>query len=147
MANPNEFAESMRGPAIAPKTMQTIKLYAAGVTTSDNVASFIVPQSGRIVALGWACYSAATAIGQGITWQVSQQSTGQFATNDARGIIGELVGANQFASATSGNIEAWHKTEPVAGISVKAGDRIYLHRQATVGTAASAVANVTVQIV
>lgn len=123
-----------------------LKLYASGTATADNVASSIVPYTGRIVLISWALDGIATGVvGFSQMFQVSMQSTGQFATNDARNIIDECVIGGDGAITAANNNICVNKTTMVEGWSVKAGDRIYLHRLA-VTVASSLRANVNLGI-
>ena len=106
-----------------------IKLYATGTATADSVASIIVPQSGKVVALDWSgTHITAAASGGATIFQLSQQSTSQFALNDARGIVGEFVCGSPSAAVVAGADNKY--TSISGGIEVKAGDKLYLHRQA-----------------
>ena len=104
-----------------------LKLYATGVTTADAVASLIVPYSGRIVCINWSWFATTTgAVGGGQTFQLSAQSTGQFATSDVRNVLDELCATSD--CVTTGIACGGNKYSMLAGYAVKAGDKIYLHR-------------------
>jgi len=119
----------------------SIKLYASGTGTADAVASFIVPLSGAIIQVNWALYATISGGGGTITFfQLSAQSTAQFALSDVRGIIDEcaIVG-----SAATG-LPAWeNKVSILPGVRFNAGDKVYLHRLSVLAPA-TLVANVNI---
>jgi hypothetical protein len=103
-----------------------IKLYAAGIITADNVASAIMPVSAAVIGVNWAWRGVTNgAVGGAQLFQLSSQSTGQFALNDARNILDEFL-ASADVAVTVDNCGA-NKFTMLPGIKVAAGDKLYLH--------------------
>lgn len=108
--------------------MVQLKLYASGVSSGDAVASLIVPVSGKIVAVSWSMSGNTNGTnGMSQTYQLSQVSIGQFATNDARNIIDEAVLGSDCVSTTVWCVPV-NKYTSLPGIKVSAGDKLYMHR-------------------
>jgi len=121
--------------------MLAIKVYASGTTSADSVASFVVPVSGKLVLVTGALNVAGSTLPVA-TFQLASQSTSQWATNDARNIIAETtIAADSTSQIASANIGI-----PLPGVSVKAGDKLYLHRLIT-GTVSGSLANLNLWIV
>jgi len=121
--------------------MLAIKIYASGTTSADSVASFVVPVSGKLVLVTGAINCAGSTLPV-VTFQLASQSTSQWATNDARNILCEAtVASDSTAQITSANVAI-----PLPGVSVKAGDKIYLHRLVT-GTVTGSLLNLNLWIV
>jgi len=121
-----------------------IKLYAAGATTSDSVASAIVPIACAAVLISWSFTGITTGtVGASIMFQLAAQSTGQFATNDARNIVDEC----SFTSdcVTTGVACGTNKVSQISGFRFAAGDKIYLHRFVLVAGFNPCNANVVIQ--
>jgi hypothetical protein len=113
--------------------MYAVKVYATGTTTADSVASFIVPLSGKLVLITGAILIAGTVLPTS-KLQFASQSTSQWALNDSRNIITECcLAADSTSQIASTNIGL-----PIPGLSLKAGDKVYLHRQVS-GTISSCV--------
>jgi hypothetical protein len=121
--------------------MLAIKVYATGTTSADSVASFVVPVSGKLVLVTGAVNVAGSTLPV-VTFQLSSQSTSQWATNDARNILAETT----LASDSTSQIASSNIGIPLPGHPVKAGDKIYLHRLVT-GTVSSSLANLNLWIV
>lgn len=115
--------------------MLAIKAYATGTTSADSVCSFIVPVSGRLVLITGTINLAGTALPT-VNFQISVQSTSQWALNDARNILAE---ANLATDSTS-QIANANVGIPLPGYSLKAGDKIYVHRLVS-GTVTSTICN------
>lgn len=129
-----------RSGAFSQKSMVSIKLYATGTTTADNVASVICPTTGRLVAVNGVVRVIGSATPD-VLFQVSAQSTGQFATNDCRNVIAEFGVGSDATYYNSNTVSA-----VLPGYPVKAGDKLYLHRSVT-GTVTGSTANLTCWII
>ena len=122
-----------------------IKLYSGGIATADNVASAIVPVSAKIVSVSWSFYGTTTGtLGMAGLYQLSVQSTGQFLTNDCRNIIDEFAAFSD--CLTSGAACGTNKYSSIAGWSIKAGDKVYLHFYASGQAPGSARVNCLVNL-
>jgi hypothetical protein len=121
--------------------MLAIKIYATGTSSTDSIASFIVPVSGRIVLVTGTINLAGTVLPT-VNFQIASQSTSQWALNDTRNIIAE---ANLSADSTS-QIASANIGIPIPGVAVKAGDKIYVHRLVS-GTVSSAICNFNLWII
>lgn len=120
--------------------MLAIKVYASGTTTADSVASFVVPVSGKLVLVTGAINVAGGTLPV-ITFQLATQSTSQWATNDARNVLAEAT----LASDSTTQIGSANIGIPLPGISLKAGDKVYLHRLIT-GTVSASLINLNLWI-
>jgi len=121
-------------------TMLAIKAYATGTNTADSICSFIVPVSGRLVLVTGTINLAGTTLPT-VNFQIATQSTSQWATNDARNILCE---ANLATDSTS-QIASANVGIPLPGFSVKAGDKIYVHRLVS-GTVSASICNFNIWI-
>lgn len=104
----------------------SLKLYASNAASADAIASVIIPQSSQLVGVAWDLATTVSgAAGGGATWQLSTQSTGQFALNDARGIVDEFsYSSDCITSATNcgGNAQRL-----IQGWKFNSGEKLYLH--------------------
>ncbi|HIB63730.1 MAG TPA: hypothetical protein EYO33_01060 [Phycisphaerales bacterium] len=115
----------------------TLRLYGTpGVTTPvSNLASVIVPRSARLVGILMNKMVTAAAGDDFDFMQVSLVSIEQFTVNDAQGVLADLVTYINYATGAD-----WITTpsQMVGGMNVNvvAGQKIYLHCDAAVATAA-----------
>lgn len=107
--------------------MSVYQLYGSGAASADGVASLDIQFDGDIVA--WhasAQQSAADALSDGYAWQASFISTSMFASNDARGVIGNVNSRLGLLTSGGGNM-ATNTGMSGLNVPVVAGERIYLH--------------------
>ena len=122
-----------------------VKLYSASIATADNIASAIVPQTGLLASVSWSWAGITSGtVGGRTLFQLSLQSTGQFAVNDARNIIDEFS-ATSDCTTTTVNCGT-NKQTNIAGVKVNAGDKIYLH-QAVGAAFGTSTINCAIQVV
>ena len=116
-----------------------LSLYSAGTTTADAVASLVVPRSGRVTAISFGVYQLQGGGGGGeFSFELSAQSTSQFAVSEAQGRLGVCKSGTYISGAVSSNVIL-----QTGGIPVEAGQRIYLHRLSNANISAG---NIVVQI-
>lgn len=114
-----------------------IKLYASGITTTDNVASIIIPQTSTLVAVSWLGWGLLTgAVGCGMQLQITPMSSSSWTSNDARGIIDEFQTGGDKAT---GFFYQTQKLSQLPGLKFNAGDKINLHRLVLVAPASCVV--------
>lgn len=107
-------------------------MYAAGVVTSDNVASIDIPEDGNIVGIDW---TMVPGVGTGtfngtddIRVQLSFLSTSQFAQNDARAVISSVgMGVGALTGSGLGSVYVNKTIAFHEALDVAAGERLYLH--------------------
>lgn len=103
-----------------------IKIYAAGITTSDNVATIVVPVPSTLVEVRWnATGTNAGAVGTAVILQLSTMGTSSFSSNDVRGIIDEVALGSDKAINMAYNFS---NVTQIPGLRFAAGDVIRLHR-------------------
>lgn len=134
--------QAFQGQLILPKAqiMVSVKLYASGTSVADNVANFIAPISGRLVLVSGTVRVTGSST-PCVIWQLSLQSTSQFATNDVRNVLAEIE-----QSSDGTNYGTSVVALPIPGLPITAGEKVYLHRSAT-GTVGNSTANLNVWIV
>jgi len=120
--------------------MIACKMYASGTSSADAVATLNVPVNGKLVLVN-GCVRIAGSTTPGCLFQLSQQSTSQFASNDVRGIIAEIGNTSDTT-----NLNDVNAVTPTPGIPVEAGQKLYLHRLIT-GTVTTCLANLNLWIV
>jgi hypothetical protein len=108
-----------------------IKMYAAGVATADNVANVIIPMVSKIIGITYNINATkTTSVVSDVLFQLSVQSTSQFAVNDARNILLEvgLASISDISTNTAGGAGVNCGQALFPGIPVGPMDRLYLHR-------------------
>lgn len=120
--------------------MIACKMYASGTTSADAIATLNVPVNGKLVLCNAVVRVAGSAT-PGVLFQVSLQSTSQFASNDVRGILAEIGNTSDTT-----NLNDVNAVVPTPGIPVEAGQKIYLHRLVT-GTVSTGIINLNLWIV
>lgn len=107
-----------------------LKSYVSGTAATDAVLNPIMPVTGRLSGiLATIRYTVAAAATENVLFEFSQQSTSQFVTTDAQGVIG-YAGAGTTVS-TAGNVGVVSIFIPAFEIPVQAGSRLYVHRSTT----------------
>lgn len=111
-----------------------IKMYATGTGGAENaVAQIDIPMSGDLIGVQWAFAAEVDADQDTAECQLSFRSTGAFATNDDRGVISECRQEHQLT--TSGAVVSGiNFYSALPDIPVGAGERLYLHLNATAST-------------
>lgn len=107
--------------------MDVYKLYGAGSATADNVASLDIRHDGHIVAIAASiAVTAADALNDGFSVELSFGSTGGIATNDTTASLLVVRASQGFLTSGGGGV---HQHQSVSGIAVpvSAGERLYLH--------------------
>lgn len=116
-----------------------IGIYGAGTGgAQDGLASVDVPQDGNLVGIEWSVRNLLIdADGEAFAAQVSFGSTGAFSTNDTRQVISQVC-VGQADLVTSGYIvPSINQYTPLPNLRVAAGERLYLHTNASAGVSAS----------
>lgn len=109
-----------------------IKMYGAGDGDTDVLAQVDIPMSGSLIGLQWAVAADLDADVEYLVAQLSFRSTGTFTTNDDRGVISEVRA--QISLTTSGvSPVAINNYVPLPDIPIAAGERLYLHINASAG--------------
>lgn len=112
-----------------------IKLYASGVTSTDNVATTVIPIRANLVGVSWSINTINVgAVGSSTWYQLSTMSTSTWTNNDARGIVSEIMAGNDKAVNING-VQNWFI--PIPGITFEPGDILRLHRYALVAPSTS----------
>lgn len=112
------------------------KMYASGTASTDNITSFTMPRSARLVAVQWMFRGVVTgALTENVKYELSLQSTSQFTQAEALNVISTIAIVPFVATAGS---------QPTANlnfggfdIAIDSGAKIYLHRatDSALGTA------------
>ncbi len=118
-----------------------IQMFDAGSSTADAVASIDIPQNGKIVGIDWSVRGEGFAADADLVeYDLSFVSTNQRTTNDARGTISSIMLG--VSAATAAALVATYANKYVDlkdGISVSAGERLYLHLSASTNATASVI--------
>lgn len=125
--------------------VRAYKLYFTGATTASALASIQLPRAGQVVAVQWAVSVLHGAGVDGrVLYELSTSSVTTATTNDAPGNdLGHIaIGTTGIASSVS----AQNTTQP-CGVTLAAGDKLYIHCLAAGTAATSAVGAVIVYIV
>jgi hypothetical protein len=115
------------------------KVYATGTASADAILAFIVPKAGRLIGMQYSVRATvAAAATENVQFEVSLQSTSQFAVSDINNAILGYFGTGT-PTATAGNIN--FATGVLGGfdVPVEAATKIYVHRSTTAAFSAATV--------
>jgi hypothetical protein len=116
--------------------MRTRLLYAAASATGDNVCTYDVVSSTRLIAVQWAVHFTSITAASNSVILLSRAAASQFATNNVPDILSIYVMNSNFVTSglaqPQGNFLA-----PIDQV-LKTGDRIAMHYQET-GTVVAAI--------
>jgi len=107
------------------------KLYASGVASSDNILTYTMPRSLRLVAMQILLKgTVAAAVTEFAQFEISLASASQFTQAEAMGVIASVAVAAPSATATLVTFAQFN----IGGLDLQidAGAKIYVHRLATV---------------
>ena len=118
---------------------QVIQMRAQGTGGTENdVASVDIPEDGRISEVHITSRATLDADAEFSDVELSFISTGQFGTNDARGVIATV--GQQMGLLTSGaGITAINHVIPFQDLRVSGGERLHMHMQASAGVTTTCV--------
>jgi len=111
--------------------IQMFATLTAAVT--DSIANIDIPTNGRLIGVDWSMQVIGlSAEGDVANLELAFIATNQRTTNDARGTVSAVKAAAN--EATPGGIGAVAKYVDLRpGVKVSAGERLYLHGQASTG--------------
>lgn len=109
--------------------MRTIKLYATGSASANNVANVTIPSATRIVGVAVDAYFNAVTDDSGCTLEVSQASANEIAINGSQQCIAEVRSYTNLLTSGIG-VNMVNLFLPV-DVAVKQGQIIYFHANVT----------------
>lgn len=117
------------------------KIYASGTTSADNILTFTMPRSARLVGMFVeTALTAAASLTEGLRYEISLQSSSQFTQAEAANVLATL--AIPATSSSAG--QQTRQQNNILGMDVQldAGAKIYVHR--IISTVAPATATVAI---
>lgn len=115
-----------------------LQLVGAGTsgTTQSDAANIDIPEDGEITAVDMNVWSGSTISSATILRaQLSFISSHQIGTNDARGVISEVMMSAVFNTSGAAKGDTTKQVTFSPGLKVSAGERLHVHTNNTGGTA------------
>ena len=110
----------------------------------NSIAMIDIPQDGFIIVVDWDSNFTLDAANEFIEIELSFITTNQLATNDVRGRISSISAQAEVLSAVGLHSFSLQKVVSGFDIRVAAGERLFLHSNATAGVQGSARCNLYV---
>jgi len=116
--------------------MRTRLLYASASATADNIATYDVVSSTRLLGVQWAVHFTSITAASNSVILLSKSAASQFATNNIPDVLSVFVMNSNFV--TSGLAQPQGNFLAPVDVNMKTGDRIAIHYQET-GTVVAAI--------
>jgi len=116
--------------------MRTRLLYAAASATGDNIATYDIVSSTKLIGVQWAVHFTSITASSNSVIVLSRAAASQFATNNVPDVLSIYVMNSNFV--TSGLAQPQGNFLAPVDVALKTGDRLAIHYQET-GTVVAAV--------
>jgi len=116
--------------------MRTRLLYAAASATGDNIATYDIVATTKLIGVQWAVHFTSITAASNSVIILSRAAASQFATNNVPDVMSIFVMNSNFV--TSGLAQPQGNFLAPVDVALRAGDRLAVHYQET-GTVVAAI--------